>query len=72
MFKCSRCGRTTNPCEKLTKLVTDTKEKTYYNKFIKKGKEIEKISHGYEILREIDLCERCAEEKKQSEEVLKN
>ena len=50
----------TKPNEKLNRLVVQTKDKTYVNKFIdKNGKECEKTTTGYEIAKEINVCKEC-------------
>lgn len=56
MFKCQKCNRTTKPNEKMTKIVTKIKPKTYVNVVRNK----EKFSQGTEIIEEISLCESCA------------
>lgn len=64
MFKCEKCGRITEPREKLTKKPIITREKVY-QQIIKKGY-YGKINTtvGYEIVKEINLCEKCALEDK--------
>ena len=54
MFRCDRCKRITEPGEKQTKKVVKTRNKTYFN-----GK---KETTGKEIVKEINLCEKCAKE----------
>ena len=66
MFKCQKCKQTTKPNEKLNKVVIATREKEYTNKFIdKNGREQVKITYGTEIVKELNLCEKCA--KKENE-----
>lgn len=74
MYKCQKCGKVTDPGEKLNKLVTSTREKTYVNIMIdkktgnllkdKSGNTIEKITKGFETNREENLCTKCFEFKK--------
>lgn len=60
MYKCQKCGKNTLPGEKCNKIITATRERTYINKFKdRKGKEIEKISTGTEIIKEISVCDKC-------------
>lgn len=60
MFKCEKCGRTTEPREKLVKKPIITRDKVY-QKVLKKGIHEEIITTvGTEIVKEINLCERCA------------
>lgn len=60
MFRCQNCGRNSRPHEKPTKIVVETREKDYINKWLsKKGKEHTKITHGTEIVKEKTLCEKC-------------
>lgn len=60
MYKCQKCHKNTLPNEKCNKVVVATREKTYVNKVKdRKGKEFEKISYGHEIVREINVCDRC-------------
>lgn len=56
MFKCQRCKRTTRPNERMRKVVTKLRPKTYVNVIGDK----EKISTGTEIVEELQVCERCA------------
>ncbi len=66
MFKCQKCKQTTKPNEKLNKVVIATREKEYTNKFIdKNGREQVKITNGTEIVKELNLCEKCV--KKENE-----
>ncbi len=60
MFKCQNCGKNSRPHEKPTKVVVETREKEYVNKYYsKKGKEHEKITYGTEIVKEKLLCDKC-------------
>lgn len=60
MFKCDKCGRITEPREKLTKKQILIRDKVY-QQTIKKGYyERVNTTVGYEIEKEINLCERCA------------
>ena len=59
MFKCDKCKRITKAGEKQHKKVVETREKVYIN-IDKYGKE--KRTTGTEIVKEINVCERCAEE----------
>ena len=63
MFRCDRCGKTTRPGEKQTKKVVKTRDKTYTytDKF---EREQTKFKENAEIVKEINLCENCAEEEK--------
>lgn len=58
MFKCEKCKRTTKPYEKMTRQVVTTRNKTYVNNI----GDHEKITEGYETVKEISLCEKCASE----------
>lgn len=63
MFKCNKCKRITEPGEKLNKMVTKIRERNYVNKILNKyGKEVEKESTGYEIVKEINVCDKCYDE----------
>lgn len=68
MYKCQKCGKVTDPGEKLNKVVTSTREKTYVNAILGKdgnpikdrfGNISEKISHGSEICGEMCVCSKC-------------
>lgn len=63
MFKCEICHKITEPREKLTKYPVKFRDKVYQKNhpFIKN-----KIvtSYGKEIVKEINVCENCAEELK--------
>ena len=67
MFKCERCNKISKPNEKLNKLITKTRPREYINKYYKKGQEHIKVTEGFEIEKEINLCERCYEEMKNNE-----
>ena len=58
MFRCDKCKKITKPREKQTKKVVKTRTKTYYfeDKYGNKKKK-----DGHEIVKEINLCEKCAE-----------
>lgn len=56
MYNCDICTKTTKSGEKQNKVIIETREKTYYNTD-KYGKE--KISKGWEIVNEINVCDKC-------------
>lgn len=56
MFKCEKCGRTTRTGEKQHKKVIETREKNYTNLDTYGNK---KTSKGWEIVKEINICEKC-------------
>lgn len=58
MFRCEKWGKVTQAGEKQHKEIVKTRNKTY-NHTDKYGKE--KISKGTEIVKEINVCEECAE-----------
>ena len=64
MFKCEKCNKITSPREKMTKVVTKTRDKTYTNiiGIDKDGNDKVKVTHGTEIVKEECLCENCASE----------
>lgn len=56
MYRCEICKKTTKSGEKQNKKVIETREKIYH--YIgKDGKE--KTSKGTEIVKEINVCEKC-------------
>lgn len=57
MFKCEECGKITQLGEKQHKKVIKTRKKIYYYTD-KNGKE--RTSTGSEIVKEINVCEKCA------------
>lgn len=61
MFRCEKCGKVTKSGEKQTKKVVQTRTKTYYfeDKYGDKKKK-----EGHEIVKEINLCEKCAKKEK--------
>ena len=67
MFKCEKCNKITAPNEKQHKIITKTRPREYINKYYKKGQEYEKITEGFEIEKEINVCEKCYEEVKEDE-----
>ena len=58
MFRCDKCKKITKPGEKQHKKVIQTRKKEYHNED-KWGND--KVSVGYETVKEINLCEKCAE-----------
>ena len=66
MFKCEICHKITEPREKLTKYPVKFRDKVYQNNHpFKKNQVI--TSYGKEIVKEINVCEKCAEELKNGE-----
>ena len=61
MFKCEKCKCITNPREKENKVVVNKRVKTYTNDG--------KTSEGWEIEKEIKVCEKCNEEEVNEEGV---
>lgn len=61
MFKCQLCLKLSLPKEPVNKKVLLTREVEYQNNLYDKEKEKEyvKISKGFEIVKEINICERC-------------
>lgn len=64
MFKCELCGKTTKPGEKQIKKIVAKRDVKYSN-ILPNGKE--KISDGYEIVKEINICEECAKKEEQEQ-----
>ena len=58
MLKCEKCGRITEPNEKQHKKIVKTRERIYKNQD-KYGNT--KTSKGFEIVKEINICEECFE-----------
>lgn len=57
MFKCGICGEITKAGEKQNKKIVETREKEYV--YVNKhGKEV--TSKGSEIVKEINVCEKCS------------
>lgn len=59
MFRCAVTGKITKPGEGMTRLVIETRPRTYTNfKFNQDTLEVDKIiSHGYETVKEIQVSE---------------
>lgn len=60
MFRCDKCGRITDPREKLTKKTVLTRERVYQQVTGKGYYEKVNTTVGNEIVKEINLCEKCA------------
>ena len=54
MFNCQGCGSTTKPGEKMHKVPTETRPREYHYG--------NKVSHGWEIVKEAKLCGNCAKD----------
>lgn len=67
MFKCEKCNQISKPSEKLHKITTKTRPREYINEYYKKGQKIIKTTEGFEIEKEINVCEKCYEELKENE-----
>ena len=59
MFNCEKCGETSKPREKQTKVVL---EKRVIDYGIPSKKDKTKSAVGWEVVKEINVCERCAKE----------
>jgi hypothetical protein len=59
-FKCDDCGRVSEPREKMRRVPVEYRKQTYENR---KGRNV-KLSKGTEIVKEANLCEMCAFERK--------
>lgn len=63
MFNCDSCGKTTQPGEKMNKVVDSERKKVYnYTKVLVENgrrKKVERQSSGSEIARESSFCEKC-------------
>ncbi len=55
MFRCEKCNKVSMPREKSNKVVIEKRDKTYS---YKKGYE-ERTAHGWEIQKEITVCNEC-------------
>jgi hypothetical protein len=58
MFKCNKCHKVTKSREKQERVVVEKRDKEYWNGY--------KTSQGWEIKKEIFVCESCAEEIKRN------
>lgn len=65
MFKCQICGKITKAGEKQTKKIVETRDKKY-NYIDKHGNK--KVSTGFEIVKEINICEECAKKEENNDE----
>ena len=57
MFICQKCNKLTDPGKPQNKIVVETREKEYFERN-KYGK-LEVIGKGFEIVKEINVCENC-------------
>ncbi len=63
MFKCQRCGKVTAPYENENKVTIIKRPVSYSNMVKNKNDRLEeKITQGYEIEKEISVCEKCFKE----------
>ena len=60
MFRCQRCGNVTRSREKETKVVIEYRKKIYKQASTKRDTRII-TTHGFEIVKEIRICNKCAE-----------
>lgn len=60
MYKCEVCGKFTKPHERLKTKIVDVRWKQYVNEHTDKhGNTYETYSKGYEIAKEVKVCEEC-------------
>jgi hypothetical protein len=60
MYICDQCHLSSKPREQLTRIVTEKRSRTYL------GADQQVVGTGWEIVREINLCPRCAGGKEKS------
>jgi hypothetical protein len=66
MYRCPSCRKTQTAGSKQVKVVTQTRERTYQNT-IRRGKTTKVIeSKGSEIVKEVGVCQNCADKLKKS------
>ena len=61
MYRCQKCNNLSTAKEKQNKLVVETRNVSYTNKVIVNEKPKEIQSTGWEIVREIKVCNSCYE-----------
>lgn len=60
MYRCQQCGMQVGPCVTQMKKVVETRPVTYKH-MIRAGRRVNvKTTEGWEIVKEIDVCEECA------------
>ena len=64
MFKCDNCGEQSKPGNKCTKIVIETKEKSYKHFFTKGLKDVVVEGKGHETVKEVKFCTDCMKDTK--------
>ncbi len=64
MFKCDRCHKTSKPREKLNRYPIKFRDKIYQKEIGPEWRKKIITSYGREIVKELNLCEKCFNEVK--------
>ncbi len=59
MYRCQKCNNLSSPKDKQNKLVVQTRDVSYNNTIIVNEKPKDIVSQGWEIVREIKVCNGC-------------
>lgn len=61
MYRCDKCGQSTEAHQELIRKVAVTRYKEYPERKDKRGNIIDEGGDGREIVKELKLCPRCAD-----------
>ena len=61
MFKCDLCKKISRPYTPMTKKIAEIRKKEYEYKIFTKSGEKTKITKGWEIVKELSVCNDCAD-----------
>ena len=61
MYRCDKCGKSTEANQSMIREVAETRYKEYPERRDTKGNMIDAGGDGREIVRELKLCPRCAD-----------
>lgn len=59
MYKCQACNVLSKENQSVNKLITEIRKKAYSNTVIAKKFKKEKVTNGWEIVKEIQVCKSC-------------
>lgn len=60
MFRCQACGYQSKAKEGQATKVVEVRQRTYENQLTRNRRTVTKKSEGFETVRELRVCQRCA------------
>lgn len=67
-FRCEVCGEPQDAGTKPVNLLVESRDRQYENKYRRENKTVTVKSHGWEIVKELRVCNNCANPEKEDNE----